>query len=315
MIAATDVVDLQKAIEGIVPYYIGDRDVKEMVLYAYCIFDPNRARETRVPIILHARSGMGKTIFLQGLSDSLGARIYGANDLTLAALGMKDAQGNVKYADLGSIVLIDELDKWSGDNISPLLALFGTEERAAVRYGELFYRQTNSWCIGTLLEDLGGLKDSDSYVRRKLLIEQLLRRSIALRLSSSSKTDIEEYTAEVVDEELLSFRSYGKWRKRLEAFQALSRRAEVAKSILRSGAKSFIVDEGDLDEIRGLLSERTQRFYISEHVEWGRELQRLVLRLAKGRAIAENRLRIRADDVRYILDILEKHANELGYFR
>ena len=48
---------------------------------------------------------------------------------------------------------------------------------------------------------------------------------------------------------------------------------------------------------------------------WEANLKKLVIRLAQGRALCHGRIKVKYEDFERVINILEQHAKELGYWK
>lgn len=311
-------VDMEQAIEGVACTYIGDRDVKEIVLYTRCIFDPLNANRTAVPVMLVAISGLGKTKFLEGLRLSMEADVVGANDLTGAGLGMVDHQGQVVAANLSDILAVDEIEKTDTEKIHEvLLPVFEAEPKERVRYATKFRRKTNLLTIGAILKDLAGMTTKGPMGRRRRAIEQLFRRCVLLRLAADQPEDQVEYTRMVLDQARALYAPHELLppvaKIRLRAFGKVLVRGEVCKHLMRQlGYQLEFEDENWNFEY---LQRICPHFHLGEEIEWGRKMQRNITLLAAGRALSRGELLVKKADFEHVGAILVDHAQQLGYWQ
>jgi len=310
--------DLDLALDGVSPYYVGDRETKEIVAYARAIFDPEKPDRTAVPIMCLAKSGLGKTKFLEGLAFSMGADLIGANDLTGAGLGMvKD--GYVVSANFSHVLGVDEIEKYESKHIhEALLPLAEAEKKLRVRHAIKFLRDTGVLMIGVCLRNLGELKDQGGQSQRRVhAIEQLFRRCVLLKLEASQPEDQDEYTRLVIGQTKYI---YGQHRHntpqgntRLEEYGKLFIASEVGKALLKKLHRTFSFEDEKWTFQH--LQEATRGFFIGDDVEWGRKMQRNLILLAAGKALTRGEIVIKKEDLERVSSILIGHAKDLGYWK
>jgi hypothetical protein len=309
--------DIEKAIEGVSPYYVGDKATKEIVAYARAIFDPQRAERTAVPVMCLAKSGLGKTKFLEGLAFSMGADLIGANDLTGAGLGMVK-EGYVVSANFSHVLAVDEIEKYEAKNIAEaLLPIAEAERKMRVRNAIKFLRETGVLMIGVCLRNLGNLKEQGGNAQRRFhALEQLFRRCVLVKLEASQPEDQDEYTRLVIGQTKYI---YGQHRhntpegnSKLEEYGKLFIASEVGKALLKRLNKTFTFEDEDWTFTH--LQEATKGFFIGKDVEWGRKMQRNLILLAAGKALTRGEIVIKKEDLERVSGILIAHAKDLGYW-
>jgi len=289
-------IDYDKATEEISPDYEGDKDIKEILLYAFCSLEEDNAFDTSVPVILYGLSGKGKSVFLDGLKKSIKAFVLRASRVRTTLAGMMTPEGRILYPQLPKTIVIDELDKAESKYLFDLLPFFGREEREAVSYARKYQERTDFWMVGTMLKDLGKLKDQ----RRKDVLLQLSRRCVALHLTSNSP---KELTRRVMTEEI------GMAKKKQFNETELSKLAFFVETTRQKGDITY----EDWDWTENYLTRESEMFSLGEDTYWAGDLRRLILRLSKGRALGFGRTIIENADLKYITTILKKHAVSLNY--
>ena len=310
-------IDIEKAFNQIAPNVVGNEDLKEIITYSIVRRDLRKPALTSVPVIFFAKSGEGKTVFLNDLHNIFNADLYRAEDLTYAALGMVDpSTGEIKYTGLSDIILVDEIDKAQAKTVSLLLEIAGMEMGHRVRYGVKFEKETGSLLIGSFLATTKlGIFDEDkggSWGRVGNIHRQLLRRSVILSLDSSNdrvdKTLFKKVLYDMEDD------------KKYDDLGELSKLLCLTKLFLLTCKFKL----KGVDEIEEELYREICGFRFAETTAWHRTLFRLIKLLAEGRALCHGLDRVDInkkviyvlpEDFRRVVDILKKHAISLGFYK
>lgn len=297
----------------IAPAFLGNEALKEIILYSMLQFDDSDVRNTLAPVIVVAESGGGKTELLFSLETGLGrdVSIWGVDSITAPSLKGMMKRGAMKQGVLSRVSAFDEINKWQVNLCEGvLLPVFGGEHGRRMREGEVF--DTSSFKtvpVGTLLpgwRDFEG--EGKSAARRTHTLEQLLRRCIVMRLESSVEDESmsNEYMqmcfsktfANVHYERRVDFS--GERRKFLRTLNYANKTDDVY----------FELDH--LADSKKMLNGVRKHIVISENVRYSEEFPKLVLKLAKGRALAYGRDWADYNDVKYIADMLVAHAKRVG---
>ena len=308
--------NIELAIKGVSPLYIGDAESKEIVAYARAIFDPLNANRTAVPIMLLAKSGLGKTKFLEGLVMSMGADIFGANDITGAGLGMIK-HGQIVSARFSHVIGVDEIEKYEAHNIhEALLPLAEAEDKARVRHAIKFLRETGILMVGVCLKDMGGLRKVGGAERRVHAILQLFRRCVLLKLEADQPEDRDDYTRMILGQtkELYKPKQHlpQSAKDSLAEYGRMFITAEVGKQIMQRLQKKISFEDEDWSF--NYVQSRCKGFHLEDSVEWGRKMERNLTLLAAGRALLRGELNVKKEDFTRVGEILCCHAQDLGYW-
>lgn len=342
-------IDYERAIEGVSPTYVGDNDVKEIIMYAECVFDSDFAKDSAVPICIRARSGEGKTALLKGLKAGLDfPDPYKKNDLTPAGRGMIK-NDELVVGESGKRVALDELNKWDTDYIDALLPLVGGESETRTRLGVKFQIPGDAWCISTLLilEDYGG----DKYANKRSTLVQFMRRCIQLDVSATQPAErvaISELISDSVSTIYTKIRGLTPDQENcVRELKKVRLKAKMNRELMKNERMNYIFGNNatEKSEIRKWLTEHCGHYTINffgTEANWSPEMERLIRLLAAGRTFAHSaktivlsvddlnalydpndvktgkinpeHVVIEFDDIKYIAEKLEKHAKKLGYW-
>lgn len=304
------------------PMLLGNEGLKELLLAAMCVFDPNYQKQTAIPILVIAQSGGGKSTFFEGLKETFDdmANIYNVDAITPAqAKGTVRGQGKHKrviQARLPSISLFDELNKWQINYLEGVLVpIFGAEQGVRVREGETF--NTSDWRtlpIGTLLPFWQDFEQKGNYLANKKVhdIEQIMRRSLLFRLDDFE--DSGEFLEDYIDRTGHKLFGNIEYVKKVDYEANTDRVFDVIKNAHNLGRPKFNTQK-QFNEAKARLKELAPRILISERVVYDRAFIYNVLKLSVGLARRYNRSTVTLDDVGRIMTILEMHADRLGKLR
>lgn len=196
-----------------------------------------------------------------------------------------------------------------------MLYIFGGERKKRLRYALAFEKKLDFLPIGTMLQNLGKLADN----RRRYALLQLQRRAVALHLDAG-ETDREEVIRKIMEKEQRVYSSKTEFTKEerelLGELTALEIVCNKIKEHMRKNNIDYKYKDEDKQKIFEFLLEKIRYFQIPNFEgEWEDELAKLILRLARGRALCHGRIEITFDDVKRVTDILEQHAKELNYWK
>jgi hypothetical protein len=281
---------LEKAIDELAPYFYGNLDVKRLLLYACCSYDPEDPKSV-IPFMLYGESGGGKSYLAEGLDSSLGAYIFKSESLRKTVGGMYDKEEKkvVRMPDRQFIVF-DELDKWSPLDMNLTLPLVG-EKAFAVEYGRAIERFVRAIPLFMALPNweeaiLAGKRSSPYKLQ---VFRQIQRRSVHLRLE------------EVKESEILKKISQDSTEKRTPCFDNL-------RSVIGRAKQSDLDPAGDFsDWIAGFVS----KFEI-EGTAYRPELCRLIVKLGFGCAKAKGKSNLQLGDFKEVGSVLLEHSGLCG---
>jgi len=303
--------DIKKAIKGVAPLHAGDEDVKEIVLYALALYDRTNAKKTGVPIILLADSGEGKTSMAENLSMVFGADIRSKNAITEAGLGLINGEGSIKSTSLSGMTIFDELDKWNAEYLDTLLTIFGFEKSKRTRYGEDFVALPVTLPVGLLLKDWESYLSSRHADKKGQVMSQILRRGVFMELSGKDVASDREHMAMVMEQEegrelencwAESFNNYV-----MHTATCLKKARELREK------DNVTLRRDDYDRLKDYIMHVSNKFRLPL-ASPRKAVRPLIIRLAKGKALVEGRAEANFEDVKYIANILIKHAKKLGYY-
>jgi len=296
------------------PRHWGNDDIKKIILYALCVLEED-VFESVVPITLVAKSGEGKTNLITSLKETgLPAKIYSKDAVTKASLGMIKGD-RVVSAHLSKIILFDETNKWNLDSLEgTVLPIFGKESSVRIRSGDEIVIITEPHLpIATILPQWEEFEGSGGSAARRIhTIEQILRRSVILRIEPTSINPMlsKEFVKKAFMEWFQNYSIRYKGRDYEEVEWDM-----LVKTLRRADRlKERLIEPKALHAAVKVVDDLRHSIVISERVHYAEQLPELVIRLAQGRALAYGRTRVSLHDFEEVRDILLDHAKRLGMY-